>query len=268
MIAVIGDIHGNPYPLKRIVTALGLVDEDMNWKMAGVSLVFTGDVCDRGTDSAIIYSSIMKWQQQAPAFGSSVDFIIGNHEVMNICGYYFYNTEAETRSYAESADSDGSAEKLKAFSRGGWVYDWLLKQHFIVKKEPFIVAHADFPAEYAEMTVDEVEKTSWELFEKSLKYGDQGENRIIWSREVRKADLNYELALGDFLKANEAETWVCGHTPSVDGQIKSRLDGRYICVDTAMGLNEANASALIFENDKIKAAYLNWDGSLLIDSVY
>lgn len=254
MIVFIGDLHGNPAALKRVALGLKLTDSDMNWKAADVSLVIAGDVCDRGTDSASIYRTIMKWQEDAPAFGSELIFLIGNHEVMNICGQYYYNTPEETASYADSAEESGEDAKAAAFSPGGWLFEWLCMQQFIVKRGPFIAAHADFSSEFRNEDIESLEKESRRLFTLAAE-GLSCRDELLWCREANSGRDVYGEALGFFLEANGADCWVCGHTPAMDGKIRRGYSGRYICVDTAMGFRLNNVSALIYKDGETNAVY-------------
>lgn len=260
MIVFIGDLHGNPDALSQLASGLALIDSRLKWSASDTSLVITGDVCDRGTDSASIYRTIMNWQDSAPSFGSEVIFLMGNHEVMNVSGYYYYNTPAETASYSGDGGS-GEDAKRAAFAPGGWLFQWLLKQQFIMKIDPFIVAHADFPRKFRFKTIKEISAESRRLFLRAAE-GRSEVDQLLWCREAFSDLPAYEASLSGFLEKNGAEHWVCGHTPALNGQIRQRYSGKYICVDTAMGLRPGCASALVFRDGKIKAAYPDWQGGM------
>ncbi|MDC7225372.1 MAG: metallophosphoesterase [Spirochaetales bacterium] len=260
MIAIVGDLHGCPESLKLITSFLGFTDADDNWTAENCCLVVTGDACDRGHDSASIYRNLIKWQSQAVQLDSEVVFVLGNHEIMNIRGELYYNTPAETASYGDGS-VDGAAAKQTAFSRGGWLHEWLVQQPFIVRRGPFIVAHADFPASYSGLTLEEIELLSRRyLSRRRLKYSDP--DPLIWSREAMLPSPGYRAALESFLELNGAQCWICGHTPSMDGLFRRLFNDRYICVDTAMMLGLSNTSVLTWEHDNAEAVYLDGSGSI------
>ncbi|MBI9106515.1 MAG: metallophosphoesterase [Spirochaetales bacterium] len=261
MIIFIGDLHGNVDALNQLACGLKLTDSLLSWSAVDTILVITGDVCDRGRDSASIYRKIMDWQTASPAFGSEVIFLVGNHEIMNISGYYYYNTPAETASYAFSGGESGEKAKRKAFAPGGWLFEWLARQRFIVRTGPFIAAHADFPAEFKYLSIDEIEENSRRLFYESAG-GLTETDSLLWCRDARIGPPGYEAKLGRFLESNGASHWVCGHTPSLDGKIRSGYTGKYICVDTAMSFRPGNTSALVYDCGKILAAYPDGNGGL------
>ncbi len=265
MIVFAGDLHGSPESLHLIAESLGLSDSELNWKARDTVFVLTGDACDRGRNSASIYRLVMKWQQEAGSYGSEVVFLKGNHEIMNIDGDLYYNTPEETASYGNGF-SDGIVEKRKAFAAGGWVYDWLSEQPFIVKRGPFIAAHADFPSEYRYFSVEQINDLSCMYYRQLLK-GPAPVDPLLWSREARSPRHGYEAALKDFLALNGAKCWVCGHTPSMTGRMRSLFGSSYICVDTAMTLGIGRTSALVFNNYVLQARYFDGKGGVLTEDL-
>ena len=263
MIVFIGDLHGNPEALFLIASALGLVSDWPVWSARDVTLVITGDVCDRGWNSESIYRTIIDWQVAAPAFGSRVIFLIGNHEVMNVGGFFYYNTPEETASYSGSGGS-GITEKITAFSPGGWLFEWLIRQHFIIKEGPFVAAHADYPTDIEGMTLEEVDARSRRLFYAAAE-GSAVTDSLLWSREAGMGLQDYSDSLSVFLKDKGAEHWVCGHTPSPAGRIKCGYGGKYYCIDTAMSFLLGRPSALLYDAGKIKAAYTKSGGLVFED---
>ena len=260
MIAIIGDLHGCPESLHLASVALGLADENLCWVAEKTILIITGDACDRGHDSASIYKLIMKWQYEAEVLGSKVIFIIGNHEIMNISGDLYYNTAEEIASYG------GAEAKVQAFAPEGWLFEWLKNQAFIVKAGPFIVAHADFPDIYQKYSITEIEELSRDYFSNAAD-GISIMDPLLWCRSARENPEGYQEALTDFLDLNDARSWVCGHTPSVKGLMRRAFDGRYICVDTAMGQGIYNTSILVWDKEILRAVYFDGRGDSRIETI-
>ena len=87
-VVAVGDIHGNYDGFVTILQQAGLVDEDTHWIGGETTFVQTGDVFDRGVDIRKILDLLMRLQDEAAAAGGEVVALIGNHEGMNLMGYY------------------------------------------------------------------------------------------------------------------------------------------------------------------------------------
>ncbi len=211
----------------------------------------------------------MTWQEKAPYSGSELRFVIGNHEVMAAWGLSHYTTREEYSGYGDGDTRKGEAERSKAFSPGGWIHSWLLKQHFIFQKNGIVFSHGDLPSSLADWSVEEIEEYTRQSF---ISGGTSGYPRynlpdslfsdtgsVLWCREAVYGDSkSYERRLGHFLEENGSELYICGHTPSRSGKMQPKFSGRYLCVDTAMvfkpfgfGLN----SALVIEDGRAEARY-------------
>ncbi|HUX49466.1 MAG TPA: metallophosphoesterase [Spirochaetia bacterium] len=262
-IVALGDIHGNIEAFRQLVVGLGIVSASMRWVAHNTILVQIGDICDRGTESRSIYRMIAEWQKQAPLVGSEVHLLLGNHEVMEMFGYDRDAGLEEIQGYAERDDSSGYQEHRTAFAPGGWLHDWLLGQRATVQVGSIVFGHGDLPVSFQYRTVGEIHEeiladirehagkpiTDPDLLPDSL----FSESRsLIWSRESRDNEY-YSYALEHFLTQNDASLYVCGHTPSVEGKFTLKCNGRYLCIDTAMGFEErgiGRRTALVIEGGR------------------
>lgn len=75
-VVAIGDLHGDPAALERVLQMAGLTDTAGTWIATGTTAVFTGDMVDRGPDSR----GVMRRIRQLQAQGHAVP-LLGNHEV-------------------------------------------------------------------------------------------------------------------------------------------------------------------------------------------
>lgn len=242
-ITAIADLHGTFDNLLRIVRALGYVDGGLNWEEKNLHLVILGDCCDRGYNSRDIYRLLIKWQEQAPRLGSEIHFLIGNHEVMNIFNCSSYNTEEEYDSFADHDKSSGKVSFRKAFSPGGWLYNWLIHQRGALKLGPYVFAHADIPEVLMGEGVAQLDSRIIEAVKTATMEGDplacseifSPSRSILWSREATDGwRRTYSEKLRGFLDKNGARLYICGHTPSEDGRFTQLHNGRYLCIDTGM----------------------------------
>lgn len=85
-IYAMGDVHGMKTQMHDALHQAGLVDGQCNWIAEDTTLVCLGDYIDRGWDSKGVIDNVIKIQAQAPAKGSKVIALWGNHERMVIDG--------------------------------------------------------------------------------------------------------------------------------------------------------------------------------------
>jgi hypothetical protein len=103
-LVAIGDIHGDLEAVTEILSRVGLIDADGNWSGGDATLVQTGDFLDRGVEVRGVMDLLMRIQEQAPASGGRVVVLLGNHEAMNLTGFYRdVNPEAYSRFVASDS---------------------------------------------------------------------------------------------------------------------------------------------------------------------
>ena len=121
-VVAIGDVHGDLTTLRGLLRSLGLVDSGDRWQGGKRHLVQTGDVLDRGPDSRKALELIMRLEKEAEAAGGRVVMVLGNHEVMNVCGDLRYTTREEFAAFAAEEDPAARAhrkERILGIIRGG-----------------------------------------------------------------------------------------------------------------------------------------------------
>ena len=257
----IGDLHGNIDAFRQIARELGIADENMDWKAPGIDLVQIGDICDRGTDSRSIYETFMKWQAQAEQYDSSVYVLLGNHEVMNMCGHHDYATEQER---------DGFVDHPRAFARNGWLHRWLVQQHAMLQIRDLVFCHADLPPSLVQSTVPEIDGSVLQAIEETAPHAGERvkvhhpllfseDESPLWSRvSSRRRLASYAEDLQRFLARHNAQAYICGHTPDERGRFTVKWSGSYVCIDTGMAFENygmGGRSALLFEAGELHAIY-------------
>jgi len=98
-IVAIGDLHGDYAQYIETLRAAGLVDRKDKWAGGDTHLVQTGDIPDRGPDTAKIIEHIGTLDKQARRKGGRVHNLIGNHEAMNVYGDLRYVSEGEYEAF-------------------------------------------------------------------------------------------------------------------------------------------------------------------------
>ena len=133
-IVAVGDVHGSFDGLTSILQEAGILDEDLKWAGGDATYIQLGDLFDRGLKVREVADLIMRLQDEAKAAGGRVECILGNHETMNLTGFYRDNNP-EVYSTFVSAKSEKRHKKL-----------WLAVKDF---------------RELRSMPVDEVAKQEW-----------------------------------------------------------------------------------------------------------
>lgn len=111
-IVAVGDIHGNYDGLVSILQRAGLVDDDAHWIGGDTTFVQTGDVFDRGVEVRQVLDLLMRLQDEAAAAGGEVIALLGNHECMNLTGFY---RDVNPEIYATFVDTKSEKRRKAAF---------------------------------------------------------------------------------------------------------------------------------------------------------
>lgn len=119
-IVALGDVHGDIDALTSILSKAGLIDERHQWTGGKTILVQLGDILDRGLKGREIMDLYMTLEAQATAQGGRVEFVLGNHEVLN-----FYSDLRYVVNYAPFADEQSAARRDAAWQAYA---DWRRKQ--------------------------------------------------------------------------------------------------------------------------------------------
>ncbi len=100
-IVAIGDLHGDYERYLETLRAAGLVDRRDRWAGGETHLVQTGDIPDRGPDTAKIIEHIDRLARDAKRKGGAVHLLLGNHEAMNVYGDLRYVSPGEYEAFAD-----------------------------------------------------------------------------------------------------------------------------------------------------------------------
>jgi hypothetical protein len=111
-IVAVGDIHGNYDGFVTILQQAGLVDDDTHWIAGKTTLVQTGDVFDRGLEVFEVLDLLMRLEQEAAAAGGQVISLLGNHEGMNLVGFF---RDVNPDLYATLVDKKSEKRRKAAF---------------------------------------------------------------------------------------------------------------------------------------------------------
>ena len=119
-IVAIGDVHGDVDALVSILRKADVIDARNQWIGGKTVLVQLGDVLDRGLKGREVMDLYMALETQAPAGGGRVEFVLGNHEVMN-----FYSDLRYVANYAAFAEEQSNTCREAAYQA---YMDWRIKR--------------------------------------------------------------------------------------------------------------------------------------------
>ena len=86
---VVGDVHGHPETLARLLRDAGLVDDNLRWSGRDARLWLLGDLIDRGPDGIGAIDLVTRLEREGP-----VRCLLGNHEALLLAVWRFANVEA------------------------------------------------------------------------------------------------------------------------------------------------------------------------------
>jgi hypothetical protein len=87
-VVAVGDVHGSFEGLVSILKRAELIDDHNHWVGGNATLVQTGDLFDRGLQIREVLDLLMGLQDEAAATGGKVIVLLGNHEGMNLIGFF------------------------------------------------------------------------------------------------------------------------------------------------------------------------------------
>ena len=112
-IVAVGDVHGNFDGLTSILQETGIIDADLKWTGGTATYVQLGDLFDRGLHVREILDFLIRLQGEAKTVGGRVECILGNHEIMNLTGFYRDNNPEV---YSTFVDSKSEKRRKKLWS--------------------------------------------------------------------------------------------------------------------------------------------------------
>ncbi len=288
-IVAVGDLHGDYSAWLDIARAAGLIGANGRWTGGKTMLVQLGDITDRGPASLAIIRSLQQLQKSAPRAGGRVVVVLGNHEAMNLVGDLRYVTPGEYAAFADGQSPKrrerayganqaaitaaalaenpkltpdqirrawlaktplGWVEHRLAWSPSGALGKWAGRSPAVVKIGGTLFAHGGISAEYAKLSLDEINRRA----RTAMEAADDAPTSILndplgplWYRGLVAPDaeaqalraaaatppLTADQELDAVLAAYGAKRLVVGHTPSLAG-IAITGGGRLARVDTGI----------------------------------
>ena len=239
-IVAVGDVHGDFDQFVRVLRAAEVIDAEHRWIGGKTHLVQTGDVLDRGPDSRKVMDLLMRLELQASRAGGAVHALIGNHETMVPRGDWRYVHPGEVESFG------GTEQFRKAMSAEGKYGKWIRSHDAVVKINDVLFLHGGLRAEYADMSLEEINATIRTELSEGITGGIVTDSSgPLWDRYLAMAD---EEAVAEeletVLKAYGASRMVVAHTVWPKGIIP-RAGGRLIRIDVGLSQHYGGPAACL-----------------------
>ncbi len=241
---VFGDLHADHYTFRNMLIDLRIIDRNGRMVAKDIYIVQIGDVLDgkaRGYhEHAIGEEAILdlldSLAEQAPALGSRVFCLIGNHEFMNFTGDFRYVSPGDM------TKSGGEEARLEKYSPGGVLARRMACSRIaILNIDGLLFVHGGINKNIAgelkdnPRMVDSINRKLKDFLEKNVSQGDPDIKRffidkdsLLWDRTLGSDSIECEkiLSLGHI---------IVGHT--VQPKINSKCDRKIWRVDT--GISQA-----------------------------
>lgn len=242
-IFAVSDIHGEFEALVDMLTAAGIVDENLHWRWGAGHLVVAGDVFDRGDRVTECLWLIYRLEQESLRAGGRVHFVLGNHEIMAMQG--------DLR-YVNQKYFDGIARRTKIMYQDLYgphmeLGRWLRTKHSVIRLNGILFVHGGIGPHIVER-----ELSLEEINAQTRQYVDLRSYQIVfdevpifwyssggpfWYRGYHEPKEGwYTHATPEEIEAilayYGAHTVVVGHTEGE--RVESRAGGRVMAIDVPL----------------------------------
>ena len=97
----------------EILQTAGLVDDKLRWTGGTTVYVQTGDVFDRGPKVRETLDLLIRLEDEAKRTGGRVEFLLGNHEAMNLLHEFRDGSAAAYAEFADATIRDAAAARVR-----------------------------------------------------------------------------------------------------------------------------------------------------------
>jgi hypothetical protein len=249
---VLSDIEGNFLALRKLLVAGKVIDEDLNWTFGDGQLVLVGDFFDRGFHVTEVLWFIYYLEDKAKAAGGYVQFVLGNHEIMNLNNdlrylnpKYVSNATLMQKSYISLYDENSELGR------------WLRTKNIVEKIGDLLFTHGGISPiiNRLNLSIPDINKTARPYYgDTTYKYPDPktdtifGDSGPFWYRGYyQRASDSTALVIDTTLNQYKIDHIVTGHT-IVGDTVSVWYNGRLFNTDLRHAVGKSEA--LMIENDK------------------
>tara|TARA_R110001583_G_scaffold170892_2_gene324355 strand:+ start:121 stop:1356 length:1236 start_codon:yes stop_codon:yes gene_type:complete len=273
-IYVIGDVHGRYDKLIHLLQKSKVIDHNLNWIAGKASLVFLGDVFDRGNQVTKVLWFINQLEEKAKNAGGKVYLVLGNHEIMIMSKDLRYLSRKESSiPLAYKVTYDYLFHPKKSY-----LGNWLRSKKSVLKIDNALFAHGGIidlqtkniyefnqkvssyliKPEFLDLMKKSPDTTKYKAIDwHQMKHFFYSDKSPFWYRGYVYSDtLNKQLRA--MLKKYDSKIHIVAHTPLKT--ITEKYNGKLLTTD----LNDAATELLLLVKKKkrYKKYKINSDGKI------
>ena len=233
-ILAISDLEGNYKAFRDFLIANQVVTKELSWNFGAGHLVLVGDMVDRGFATTQLLWLIYKLEQEAPAAGGKVHYIIGNHEIKNLQA----NVRSAADKYIPIAGFFGKASS-DLLGKTSFLGQWLARKNTIEKINGHLFVHGGLHPQMIDeaLDLDAINATVRKYYRQMYYPGiaDPTTSLLIstetgpaWYRGYFHDDVE-EHTFNDTLAFFDAKTVTVGHT--LQFRVNSEYGGKLFAID-------------------------------------
>jgi hypothetical protein len=229
-LVALGDVHGDVDNVRKALHAAKVVDGNGQWAAGCATLVQTGDIVDRGTESLACFDFFRALQQEAREEGGNVVVLLGNHEVLQFEGVTTFVHEHEL------SKAGGEERWRELFAPHGKYRQWLDTLNVVYKHGDTVFVHGGILPEFAAIGVSGINRMArWMIRTQRWNQGVLGMHGPLWTRRIALDAARHECKLLESsLALLGASRMVIGHTPEESGRIGTYCKGQLVRIDVGM----------------------------------
>ncbi|KPI83293.1 putative Serine-threonin protein phosphatase [Leptomonas seymouri] len=252
-IVTIGDVHGDAENFLKALRLADVVEEGKDnvldvhinppeWKFSRAlnesvtvrtTLVQMGDLIDRGEQDfeSLNIAIALQEQTQQSSTNDKVILLIGNHELLNIQGYYHY---VNKRNYGGFLSRPMRIDALNADGAFGKYIIDNFKTAYVDESTLFV--HAGIEVDMRFPDVDSLNSEVRDALRKrDFRNVYLRSNGPLWTRKMISESMMDDCGeVNEILEKFNVTRIIVGHTPQHTGRIEQYCDGRVIAADVGM----------------------------------
>jgi len=260
---VISDIEGNFNALYGLLLSNEVIDLNYNWTFGNNDLVILGDVTDKGENVTQCLWLIYHLEHEARSAGGRVHYLLGNHEVMDIClDLRYVHEKYLALAQRISHVNDYSVAYHHLLEHNNVLTNWVKNKNCVEKIGDTLFVHAGISPQLLQRKLN-LKQINW-LLREHIHWQNPDElcgllmssYGPIWYRGLVSDDhTEYDKAPESFvdkaLDFYEVERIVVGHT--IVDHVSADYHGKVIRTDVLHAKNKFSdeSQALLIENNKL-----------------
>ncbi|KAJ3033700.1 hypothetical protein HDV00_005885 [Rhizophlyctis rosea] len=230
----LSDLHGDIVALRTLLKLSGLVDNNLKWAGKKSVLVIFGPFVKE------LYTYIRILMAQAAAEGGHVEFVLGNHEAMNLAERYRYVKTRDLESFG------GEEARKKRLAKGGDVGEFLRGLNVLYYHSDNLFVHGGIHPRTIKglpLTLNLAIKNRLRTSTPAELYADRfisKDTSPLWYRGLaQKPEVEACPEAEAIKEAAKVKRIIIGHT-TTDGEIVVRCGGTVVLFDTGNSLWSRN----------------------------